>query len=190
MAHFSHNVHEDIKKVLLTEEQIRKRVAELGAQISEDYAGKELVVIFVLKGASIFFADLIRSIVVPIRIDSIAAASYGNTTKSSGTVRIEKDIETPIEGKHVLLVEDIIDTGLTLSYLKAYFERQKPASLRVITLLDKPVARKVQLIPDYNGFTVGNEFVVGYGLDYAQRFRNLPYIAIPKDYVWNDEEKE
>ena len=190
MGHISANVHDDIKKVLITEEQIAKRCDELGAEISADYAGKELVVIFVLKGASIFFADLIRRINVPMQVDSIAAASYGNTTKSSGTVRIDKDIETAIEGRHVMLVEDIIDTGLTLSYLKSYFERQKPASLKVAALLDKPGARKVDLVPDYNGFTIGNEFVVGYGLDYAQHFRNLPYIAIPKDYVWNDEEKE
>lgn len=189
MGRVSKNIHEDVEKVLISEEQIRRRVDELGGQISEDYKGKELVVIFVLKGASIFFADLIRRIQVPLRIDSIAAASYGNATRSSGTVRIDKDIETAIQGKHVLLVEDIIDTGLTLSYLKAYFLRQNPASLKVVTLLDKPGARKVDIKPDYNGFDVGNDFVVGYGLDYAQRFRNLPYIAIPKDHVWNDEKE-
>jgi hypoxanthine phosphoribosyltransferase len=190
MGKISGNIHDDVRKVLLTEEQIRVRVHELGRQISEDYAGKEIIAIFVLRGASVFFADLIRQISVPMAIDTIAAASYGDATKSSGTVRIDKDIDTVIEGKHVLLVEDIIDTGLTLSYLKAYFLGQKPASFRIVTLLDKPAARKVQIAADYNGFLIGNEFVVGYGLDYAQRFRNLPYIAIPKEYVWNSESKE
>lgn len=190
MGRISANVHDDIKKVLLSEEQISSRVKELGKQISSDYKGKEVVAIFVLRGATVFFSDLIRHVDVPIIIDTIAAASYGNATESSGTVRIDKDIDTAIEGKHVLLVEDIIDTGLTLSYLKAYFIGQKPASFRIVTLLDKPGARKVDIVPDYNGFTVGNEFVVGYGLDYAQHFRNLPYIGIPEDYVWNSEERE
>ena len=190
MGRISPVVHDDIARILITEGQIKARVDELGKQISADFAGRELVVIFVLRGASVFFADLIRRIDVPIRIDSIAAASYGDATKSSGTVRIDKDIDTVIEGKNVLLVEDIIDTGLTLNYLKSYFLSQKPASLKIVTLLDKPASRKVAITADYNGFTVGNDFVVGYGLDYAQRFRNLAYIAIPKEHVWNDEAKE
>lgn len=190
MGRISNNIHDDIEKILYSEEQIIKRVKELGEQISSDYQGKEIVTVFVLRGATVFFSDLVRHITVPIVMDTIAAASYGDATKSSGTVRIDKDIDTSIEGKHVLLIEDIIDTGLTLSYLRAYFLAQKPASLKTITLLDKPSTRKVELVPDYNGFTVGNEFVVGYGLDYSQHFRNLPYIGIPKDYVWNSESKE
>jgi hypoxanthine phosphoribosyltransferase len=186
VGRISNNVHDDIKKILYSEEQIIARVKELGKQISSDYQGKEIVAVFVLRGATVFFSDLVRHITVPMVMDTIAAASYGDATKSSGTVRIDKDIDTSIGGKHVLL----IDTGLTLSYLKAYFVAQKPASLKIITLLDKPSTRKVELVPDYNGFSVGNEFVVGYGLDYSQHFRNLPYIGIPKDYVWNSESKE
>jgi len=171
---------DDIEQVLLTEEQIQGKVKELGARISREYNGKELVVIGILKGALIFMSDLIRNMTIPIVMDFVAVSSYGAATKSSGAVRILKDLDWPIEGKHVLLVEDIIDTGLTLAYLIENLKARRPLSLKICTLLDKPSRREVDIRPDYNGFEIPDRFVVGYGLDYNEKYRNLPYVAVLK----------
>jgi len=163
---------------LLEEQAIRTRVRELGKQISVDYEGKELLLVGILKGAFIFMADLIRQIEVPVTVDFVVVSSYGASTESSGVVRIDKDLEKGIEGKHVLIVEDIIDTGLTLNYLKHNLETRGPASVRICALLDKPSRRKVSVEADYLGFSIADEFVVGYGLDFAERHRHLPYVAV------------
>lgn len=177
-------MHPDGEKILLTTEQIQQLVAKLGRQISQDYAGKEILVIGILKGAVVFLTDLIRQISVPIYIDFVAISSYGNATKSSGVVRILKDLDHSIEGRHVLIVEDIIDTGLTLSYLLENLNSRNPASIKICTLLDKPSRRIAPIQIQYCGFTIPDEFVVGYGLDYGERYRNLPYVMIlePKIY--------
>ncbi|MGI6145938.1 MAG: hypoxanthine phosphoribosyltransferase [Firmicutes bacterium] len=175
---------DDIREILITSEAIRERTAELGAEISRDYAGKDVLLVCVLKGAMVFMADLIRHITIPVCIDTIAVSSYGAATVSSGVVRIVKDLDAPVADKHVLVVEDIVDSGLTLSYLRNYLFNRKPASVRICTLLDKPERREVSITPDYCGFVIPNHFVVGYGLDYQERYRNLPFIGIPHDYVW------
>lgn len=177
-------MHPDGKKILFTEEQLKLRVAALGKQISQDYAGKEILAIGVLKGAMVFLSDLVRKISVPTHFDFISVSSYGSSTKSSGTVRFLKDLDQGIEGRHVLLVEDIIDTGLTLSYLMENFKSRKPASIALCSLLDKPSRRVKPVHLHYRGFTIPDEFVVGYGLDYNERYRNLPYIMVlhPKIY--------
>lgn len=177
-------MHEDVERILLSAEEIRAQVAELGRKISEDYQGKELVVVGILKGAAIFCADLLREITVPVAIDFMAVSSYGASTKSSGVMRILKDLDESIEGKHVLLVEDIVDTGLTLNYLREYLEGRNPASLRVCVLLDKPSRRKTDVTVEYRGFEIPDEFVVGYGLDYAEKYRNLPYISVLKPLIY------
>ncbi|MGI5901762.1 MAG: hypoxanthine phosphoribosyltransferase [Desulfitobacteriia bacterium] len=169
-----------IAQVLISEERLQKKVAELGARITEDYKGQDLFVIGILKGAALFLADLIREIKLPLRYDFMAVSSYGSTTKSSGEVRILKDLDASIGGLHVLVVEDIIDSGFTLKYLKENLARRQPLSLKIVTLLDKPERRKVDLSPDYIGFEIPNEFVVGYGLDYNELYRNLPYIGVLK----------
>ncbi|MBO8172695.1 MAG: hypoxanthine phosphoribosyltransferase [Bacillaceae bacterium] len=174
----------DIKEVLLSEEIIQAKVQELGRVLSNEYEGKNPLVICVLKGAAPFMADLIRRMSIPLEIDFMAVSSYGASTESSGVVRILKDLDTPVEGRHILVVEDIIDSGLTLSYLIDLLERRNAASIKVATLLDKPHQRTVDLKPDYCGFVVPNEFVVGYGLDYAEKYRNLPYIGILKPEVY------
>ncbi len=178
------NIADDIREILITSEAIRERTAELGAEISRDYAGKDVLLVCVLKGAMVFMADLIRHITIPVCIDTIAVSSYGAATVSSGVVRIVKDLDAPVADKHVLVVEDIVDSGLTLSYLRNYLFNRKPASVRICTLLDKPERREVSITPDYCGFVIPNHFVVGYGLDYQERYRNLPFIGIPHDYVW------
>ncbi|MFY9272305.1 MAG: hypoxanthine phosphoribosyltransferase [Thermacetogeniaceae bacterium] len=165
-------------ELLFTEEQLQSKVKELAEQINRDYQGKELLVVGILRGAFVFMADLVRNLEMPVIIDFVAVSSYGDDTVSSGVVRILKDLDETITGKHVLLVEDIIDTGLTLKYLCKNLEARGPASLRVCTILDKPSRRRVEFIPDYNGFTIPDYFVVGYGLDCAQRYRNLPSIYI------------
>ncbi|MCS7185411.1 MAG: hypoxanthine phosphoribosyltransferase [Armatimonadetes bacterium] len=177
-------MHRDIEAVLLTEEQIQRRIAELGAQISADYAGKELHLIGVLRGALMFMADLMRHLTVPCSCDFIAIASYGMDTKSSGVVRILKDLDDSIQGKHVLIVEDIVDTGLTLNYILNLIRSRNPASVRVCALLDKPERRIVPVEIHYLGFTIPNRFVVGYGLDYAQKYRNLPYIGVLRPEIY------
>lgn len=177
-------MHEDIDHILIDAVTLNRRVAELGRQISTDYAGMTVVLVGILKGAVLFMADLARAIDVPLALDFMAVSSYGNQTQSQGVVRILKDLDEPIGGQHVLLVEDIIDSGLTLSYVLENLRRRDPASLRVCALLDKNVARARHVAPDYTGFAVPNEFVVGYGLDYAQRYRNLPYIGVLKPAIY------
>lgn len=177
-------MHQDIESVLMSEETLRKRVQELGAAISTDYAGKEILMVGVLRGAFVFMADLARAITIPLAIDFMAVSSYGASTSSSGVVRIIKDFDENVEGKHILIVEDIIDSGLTLKYLYNQILSRKPASVKICTLLDKPERRKADVPVDYNGFSIPDAFVVGYGLDYAERYRNLPYIGILKPSVY------
>ena len=168
----------DFMDVLIPHEQIQARVAELGAQISADYSGKDLTVIGILKGSVLFMADLIRAISMPLAIDFMAVTSYGASTTSSGNVRILKDLDSSITGRHLLIVEDILDSGLTMQYLLNNLASRGAASLRVCTLLDKPERRLTDVRADYTGFAVPNEFVVGYGLDYNQMYRNLPDIGV------------
>ena len=177
-------MHQDIESVLMSEETLRKRVQELGVAISTDYAGKEILMVGVLRGAFVFMADLARAITIPLAIDFMAVSSYGASTSSSGVVRIIKDFDENVEGKHILIVEDIIDSGLTLKYLYNQILSRKPASVKICTLLDKPERRKADVPVDYNGFSIPDAFVVGYGLDYAERYRNLPYIGILKPSVY------
>jgi hypoxanthine phosphoribosyltransferase len=176
--------HEDLSSVLYTETQIAQRVAELGTQISTDYEGKSVVLVGVLNGAVTFLADLMRQINVPVSMDLVAISSYGSYTSTSGVVRIMKDLDESVESKHVLIVEDIVDTGLTLNYLVDYMRSRNPASVKVVAMLSKPSRHKVKVNVDYLGFTVPDEFVVGYGLDYAQRYRNLPCIGILKPEIY------
>jgi len=175
---------DDLKEILYTEEQVARRVAELGAQISVDYEGKEVVLVGVLNGAVIFLADLARHISIPLSLDMVAISSYGSYTSTSGVVRIMKDLDESVESKHVLIVEDILDTGLTLNYLVDYMRSRNPASVKVVAMLSKPSRHKVKVHVDYLGFTVPDEFVVGYGLDFAQRYRNLPCIAVLKPEIY------
>lgn len=174
----------DIDRVLLTEEQLRERVKELGAQISADYAGKDPVLISVLRGSFVFMADLVRQIQPYCRVDFMAVSSYGSGTQSSGQVNIQKDLTEPIEGKDIIVVEDILDSGNTLYYLLQVLKARNPASIKLVTLLDKPERRVKPITSDYSGFTVPDEFVVGYGLDYDERYRNLPYIGVLKPRVY------
>jgi len=167
-------------QILFGPEEIRAKVQELGAQITADYQGKQLLVIGILKGAFMFMADLIREIDVPVAIDFMDLSSYGQSTKSSGVVRIMKDLEMEIEGRDVLVVEDIIDTGLTLKYIRDNLIGRGPASVRVCTFLDKPSRREVEITPDYNGFAIPDLFVVGYGLDFAEKYRQHPYVCVLK----------
>jgi hypoxanthine phosphoribosyltransferase len=167
-----------IGEALVTQEDLERRVRELGAEISRDYAGKELFLVGVLKGAVFFLSDLMRCIDVPCEVDFMAVASYGSSTDSSGVVRILKDLDATIEGKDVLIVEDIIDSGLTLSYLLRTLKARDPRSLEVCALLTKPERREVDLPIRYTGFEIPNRFVIGYGLDHAERYRNLPYVAV------------
>jgi hypoxanthine phosphoribosyltransferase len=183
-------MHEDIQEILLTCEVIQAKIAELGEQITADYQGKTLLLLGTLKGAVPFIADLARAINLPLEIDYMAISSYGNSTESSGVVRILKDLEGPVQNKHVLIVEDIVDSGLTLHYLMDVLRQRKPLTLRVCALLDKDRERVKPVELDYTGFRIPNKFVVGYGLDYAQRYRNLPYIGILKPSVYQDEPQE
>src|SRR6187401_801564 len=173
------NLHEDVGEILLTEEEIAAKVRELGARISADYVGRRITLVSVLKGSLPFMADLMRAIDIPVRIDLMEVSSYGGvTTESSGLVRILKDLSATIEGRDVLLVEDIIDTGLTLNYLLRYLRGKNPRSLRICALLDKPARRLVDIPIDYVGFVIPDEFVVGYGLDFGEYYRNLPFIGV------------
>ena len=180
-------MHEDITEILITEAEIRNKVAELGQQITRDYRGKYLLLLGTLKGAVPFIADLARAIELPLEIDYMAISSYGNSTQSSGVVRILKDLEGPINQKHVLIVEDIVDSGLTLHYLMDVLRQRRPLTLRVCSLLDKGRERIKPVTMDYTGFQIPDRFVVGYGLDYAQRYRNLPYIGILKPAIYEEE---
>ena len=169
---------EDKISVLLSEEQVDERIAQLGQEISKDYEGKEIHLICILKGGVFFACELAKRISVPVSLDFMSVSSYGADTKSSGVVRIVKDLDEPLEGKDVIIVEDIIDSGRTLSYLIEILKKRNPASLRLCTLLDKPERRVTDVKVDYTGFNIPDEFVVGYGLDYAQKYRNLPYIGV------------
>lgn len=171
----SETIHE-----LISEEQIAERIAQMGAQISADYAGEDVYMLCILKGGVFFMTDLAKRMSVPVEVDFMSVASYGSQTRSSGNVRIIKDLDTPIEGKNVLIVEDIIDTGRTLAYLMENLKQRNPKSLKLCTLLDKPEERVTEVAVDYVGFEIPDEFVVGYGLDYAQKYRNLPYIGVVK----------
>lgn len=179
-------LEEDISEVLISEDALAARIAEMGAQISQDYAGKEVMLICILKGANLFMADLARQISVPVSYDFVAVSSYGADTKSSGVVRILKDLDESVESKHVLVVEDIVDTGLTLrlSYLLENLRSRRAASVKVCTLLDKPSRRRVDVPVDYSGFTIEDHFVVGYGMDYQGRYRNLPFVGLLKPEIY------
>jgi len=165
-------------EIMLTEEEVDNRIREIGEQISHDYQGKTVHLICVLKGGSFFMTELAKRITVPVSLDFMSVSSYGGSTKSSGVVRIVKDLDEPLEGKDVLVVEDIVDSGRTLSYLLDMLRDRGPASVKLCTLLDKPERRVVEVNVDYTGFQIPDEFVVGYGLDYDQRYRNLPYIGV------------
>jgi hypoxanthine phosphoribosyltransferase len=167
-----------VSKVLIEEDVVAARVAELGSEISNDYAGKDLLLVGVLKGAVFFMADLMRQLSIPCEVDFMAISSYGASTDSSGVVRILKDLDINIEGRAVLVVEDIIDSGLTLSYLIRNLESRNPASLEICALLTKPERREIDVDVRYTGFEIPNEFVIGYGLDFGERYRNLPYVAV------------
>ena len=180
----SDNMTNDISHILLTEEQIAERVKELGEEITRDYYGKEPIVVGILKGAVPFFADLTRHMDCQMEMDFMALSSYGGSTKSSGIVRIGKDLDRSIEGRHVIIVEDIMDSGLTLSHLTKVLSERKPASVKIACLLDKPSRRECDITPDYCGFEVPNEFVVGCGLDYDGFYRNLPFVGVLKPEVY------
>lgn len=179
------NMKEDVLRVLLSEDEIREKVRELGGKVTADYKNSNLMLVTVLKGAVVFLADLMRQIDVPAEIDFMVVSSYGSGVKSSGVVKIVKDLDVPLAGKDILIVEDILDSGLTLSYIKELLESRGPRSIRIATLLDKPSRRKVDLQADYIGFSVPDEFVIGYGLDYDEKYRNLPYIGILKPEVYS-----
>ena len=177
-------MEQDIKQVLISEEEIRERVAEIGARISEDYAGKNLLMVGILKGSVVFMADLMRAVTTHARIDFMSVSSYGSGTKSSGVVKIVKDLDNNVEGYDLLLVEDILDSGLTLSYLRELLRDRHPNSIKIVTLLNKPARRTADIQPDYCCFEVPDEFVVGYGLDFDERYRNLPYVGVLKEEVY------
>lgn len=177
-------MYNDLKKILISKEEIDKRIKELAAVLDRDYAGKRPLMVAILKGSIMFYADLIRAMTIPLELDFMAISSYGNKTKSSGEVRMIKDLDRSIEGRHLIIVEDIVDSGYTLSYLKRMLYSRHPESVKICTLLDKFECREVPLEPDYKGFDIGNEFVVGYGLDYAEKYRNLPEIGILKEEIY------
>lgn len=177
-------MHQDVKEILFTEEQIQKRVREMGAQITADYAGKTILLCGILKGAVVFYTDLARQIQVPVKFDFMSCSSYGSSATSSGAVTIRKDMDNDVAGKDILIVEDIIDTGITLSYLVPYLKERGANSVKLATLLSKPSRRKVDIHVDYNGFEIPDAFVVGYGLDYDSSYRNLPYIGVLKEEIY------
>jgi hypoxanthine phosphoribosyltransferase len=180
-------IHEDIEKILISKDEIQDKLVELAKEISEDYRGKDLLLVGVLKGAFVFMSDLARHIELPLEFDFMAVSSYGSATKSSGVVRILKDLDYEISGRHVLLVEDIIDSGLTISYLLRYLQARGPASLEICSLFWKRGEQAVPLDVKYPGFEIPPVFVVGYGLDYAERYRNLPYIGVLKPSAYASE---
>ena len=181
----AYNMRDDIKEVYFTEEQLHEKVAELGARITEDYRDKNPLIVSVLKGSYVFMADLTRAIDTPCNVDFMVVSSYGKGTKTSGEVQIIKDIAQPIDGRDLLIVEDILDTGVTLSHLVPMLKLRRPNSVRLCTILSKPSRRKVDIEPDYCGFEVPDEFVVGYGLDYDEKYRNLPYVGVLKPEVYS-----
>ena len=177
-------LEKDIQEVLFSEEQLKARVCEIGAQIEKDYAGKEIMLVSVLRGSFVFMADLCRAIDLPCTLDFMSVSSYGKGTKSTGQVQITKDLTEDITGRHLIVVEDILDSGNTLHYLLSILQHRHPASIRLCTLLDKPSRRKVPVEVHYTGFTIPDAFVVGYGLDYAEKYRNLPYIGVLKPEIY------
>jgi len=179
------HVQKHLAEVLISADDIQRRVQELGKQIASDYEDKRPVLVGVLRGAAVFMVDLMQAMDIPLQIDFMATSSYGASTKSSGVVRILKDLDVVIEGRHVLIVEDIIDSGLTLHYITEILWARHPASLRIVTLLDKPANRRVPISVDYVGFSIPNKFVVGYGLDFGEIYRNLPYIGVLKPEAYD-----
>ena len=179
-----HILDKDVERILFSEEELKQRVAEIAAQIDRDYAGKEPVLIGILRGSFVFMADLVRQIHLPCTLDFMAVSSYGAGTSSSGQVKIVKDLSEQIEGKDVIVIEDILDSGNTLSYLLQLLQARKPASVRLCALLDKPSRRTKEVELHYSGFSIPDYFVVGYGLDYAEKYRNLPYIGVLKPCVY------
>ena len=177
-------MNNDIKEVLFSEDEIRDKVRQMGAKISKDYFGRELILIGVLKGSVIFMSDLLKDISIPCKMDFMAVSSYGTSTETSGVVRILKDLDFEIQGKDVLIVEDIIDSGVTLKYLMKYLSARKPNSLEIACLLNKPDRRRVEIDVKYLGYDVPDHFLVGYGLDYAEKYRNLPFVGILKDEIY------
>jgi len=175
----------DIESILMTEEQIQERVRYIGEQISRDYAGKDPIFVGVLKGSFMFMADIMRQVTIPCEVDFMAVSSYGKGTSTTGAVKINKDLNQDIEGRHVVIIEDILDSGVTLGYLTKYLWNRKPASIEIATLLDKPARRKSDVYAKYAGFEIPDAFVVGYGLDYAEKYRNLPYIGILKPEIYS-----
>ena len=178
------SIHNDIERVFYSHEELQAKVKELGEAITRDYQGKSPIFVGVLKGCFVFMADLMRSVDLPCEIDFMAVSSYGKGTKSSGVVQINKDLSFDIAGRDVLIVEDILDSGVTLNYLKGYLENRNPASIKIVTLFDKPSRRKAPIYADYYGYEVPDEFIVGYGLDYAEKYRNLPYIGVLKHEIY------
>lgn len=179
-------MEKDVSYVLISQEELHQKVKELGEQISRDYEGKEIVFVGVLKGCFIFMADLVREVSCQSYIDFMQVSSYGDRSTSTGAVKIVQDLSMDIEGKHVIIVEDILDSGVTLSYLMKYMQNRNPASIRIATLMDKPSRRTADVTADYAGFEVPNEFVVGYGLDYQQKYRSLPYVGVLKPEIYTD----
>ena len=179
------DMRDDIQTVLVSEEQLRAKVAELGARISQDYAGKDLLLVSILKGAVVFMADLMRAVTIPCSIDFMVVSSYGGTnTQSTGLVKIVKDLDADLSGREVLIVEDVLDTGVTLSNLVPMLKMRHPNSVRICAILDKPARRKTDIRADYTGFEVPDAFVVGYGLDYDEKYRNLPFVGVLKPEVY------
>ena len=176
--------HEAISRVLLTRQQLQTRIDELGAQLAADYAGKDLLAVCILRGAAHFFSDLMLAMPGECVYDFAACSSYGGGVRSSGTVTLTRDLTEPVEGRHVLLIDDVLDSGLTLRFLRDHILQSKPASVRLCVLLDKPQGRREEISADYVGFTIAHEFVVGYGLDYDQRYRNLPYVGVLKPEIY------
>ncbi len=182
-------MHEDVERVLISSEELDKKVSELAEVISRDYEGKQILLVTLLKGSVMFSVDLMRKLTIPVEIDFMSVSSYGSLSKTSGVVNVDKDLDESIEGKHVLVVEDIIDSGMTLSRVREMLLSRGPASLKICTILDKPSRRTTEVEVDYTGFEIPDEFVVGYGLDYAQKHRNLPYVGILKRSVYENEDK-
>ena len=178
-------MRQDIERILFSEEQLKTRIAELGAQITEDFRDKDPIFVGVLKGCFMFMADLLRSVDIYCTMDFMAVSSYGDGTTTTGAVKINKDLSRDIAGRHVIIVEDILDSGVTLAYLKRYLGVRNPAGISIVTLLDKPARRRADVQADYAGFEVEDAFVVGYGLDYAEEYRNLPYIGVLKSEVYS-----
>ncbi len=179
-------MNNDIEKVMFSEETLAARVAELGQQISRDFEGRRPLLVGILKGCFMFMADLMRHITIPCTTDFMAVSSYGNKSVTTGAVKINKDLSEDIEGRDVIIVEDILDSGITLSYLMNYMEVRKPTSISIVTLFDKPARRQKEVSPRYKGFEIEDEFIVGYGLDYAEEYRNLPYIGVLKPEIYTD----